>query len=611
MGRPLTGKRMSAFAAKPARMATFMYMNAWPDMIRRLRKQRRSLPDFWQNSGRFDRNNRPPQKKRSEVVETPVQAVHAMSDSKILEWAGANPVLMRIFRRAPRRWRPQVEFDRSVLGATDGDTLPRMESWAGDESALQYEHPITKDVYGKLFASISRNEAGVEPFSVPRAKSLVRGFEIWRWTPWLSPHIQRIKLKRVRIQQGWWRLDTIKLLVLYLRKIVNPSPSASSPGTSLTRSRSPMRFDSLTCSIWRRRSSWPTTGSTVRTTWRILPASTRSSWCSPTVPTSGFAQKSTPHAKSSGTSGTSARLTSMSAASCAAGSTSSASCENARAGISKLGRRNRLRDACTSMYFTNRKLLRFRSAGFARAFSHSRRIWRTASRNFGLLPRSKSTATSRWNVRQRGSRSTSKWTGSRKQRYWNYFVLVSNEIKDPLKRWRHTLPFPRKDQNFSLYKDSFDGRKPRTWYPENLYGRQFAQFVGLGYHCFLAKRILDVKKALSEKETEEKTKEELNLEAKLLAWLNQHSLIQILDWFRCVDYVAATGNASASKWTTETTRRDQLFLKMLGVKWFVGALDDFKDKKRDTLLQYPLRLILCYTEILSTNLGAISIKVMI
>ena len=33
-----------------------------------------------------------------------------------------------------------------------------------------------------------------------------------------------------------------------------------------------------------------------------------------------------------------------------------------------------------------------------------------------------------------------------------------------------------------------------------------------------------------------------------------------------VDYVAATGNASASKWTTETTRRDQLFLKMLGVK---------------------------------------------
>ena len=55
------------------------------------------------------------------------------------------------------------------------------------------------------------------------------------------------------------------------------------------------------------------------------------------------------------------------------------------------------------------------------------------------------------------------------------------------------------------------------------------------------------------------------LEEKLLAWLDQHSLIQILDWFRCVDYVATTGNDSASKWTTETTKRDQLFLKLLGV----------------------------------------------
>ncbi len=93
----------------------------------------------------------------------------------------------------------------------------------------------------------------------------------------------------------------------------------------------------------------------------------------------------------------------------------------------------------------------------------------------------------------------------------------------------------------------------------------FAQFVGLGYHCFLTKRIQDVKKGLAQKSTEKKTKEELNLEEKLLAWLGQHSLIQILDWFRCVDYVATTGNDSASKWTTETTKRDQLFLKLLGV----------------------------------------------
>lgn len=151
------------------------------------------------------------------------------------------------------------------------------------------------------------------------------------------------------------------------------------------------------------------------------------------------------------------------------------------------------------------------------------------------------------------------------KRYWGYFVLVSNEIRDPFEALKAYRSRKKIEELFATYKDSFDGRKPRTWYPENLYGRQFAQFVGLGYHCFLTKRIQDVKKGLAQKSTEKKTKEELNLEEKLLAWLDQHSLIQILDWFRCVDYVATTGNDSTSKWTTETTKRDQLFLKLLGV----------------------------------------------
>ena len=40
-----------------------------------------------------------------------------------------------------------------------------------------------------------------------------------------------------------------------------------------------------------------------------------------------------------------------------------------------------------------------------------------------------------------------------------------------------------------------------------------------------------------------------------------------IDWFRCVDYVVEMGTESVAKRrTTETTRRDQLFLKMLGVQ---------------------------------------------
>ena len=73
---------------------------------------------------------------------------------------------------------------------------------------------------------------------------------------------------------------------------------------------------------------------------------------------------------------------------------------------------------------------------------------------------------------------------------------MSNEIKDPFDALKAYRSREKIEELFATYKDSFDGRKPRTWYPENLYGRQFAQFVGLGYHCFLAKRILDVKEAL-------------------------------------------------------------------------------------------------------------------
>ena len=41
--------------------------------------------------------------------------------------------------------------------------------------------------------------------------------------------------------------------------------------------------------------------------------------------------------------------------------------------------------------------------------------------------------------------------------------------------------------------------------------------------------------------------------------------MQILDWFRCIDYVEATGDKKAVKWMTEMARRDNLVFKLLGV----------------------------------------------
>ena len=87
---------------------------------------------------------------------------------------------------------------------------------------------------------------------------------------------------------------------------------------------------------------------------------------------------------------------------------------------------------------------------------------------------------------------------------------------------------------FSVQKNSLDGRRPRVWYPDNLKGRMFCQFVALGYHSFLTKSINELKARLG-KVAEGKTEAEIDLESNLKRWLDSHSLIQILEWFDCVE----------------------------------------------------------------------------
>ena len=50
------------------------------------------------------------------------------------------------------------------------------------------------------------------------------------------------------------------------------------------------------------------------------------------------------------------------------------------------------------------------------------------------------------------------------KRYWGYFVLVSNEIRDPFEALKAYRSREKIEELFATYKDSFDGRKPRTWY---------------------------------------------------------------------------------------------------------------------------------------------------
>ena len=510
-----------------------------------------------------------PKKKRSEVIEAPVQAVRThVGLQKILEWAGhesgIDADLQRSFEIGDAL---KLSSIARYWVATDGDTLPRMESWQV-MNPLPYGHPITQDVYGKLFASVGRNESGVQSYFQFRGQRVSStGLNLALDTTTFSTYSKN----QIEARQGFNKdgdgLDTIKLLVLYSVENRQPIAFSKQPGNipdkiSLANALRQLDMLDLASPVIVADNGFYSQDNMTHFarehTKFLMLANSTDKWVRSEI---DAAREELGHFRNV----------------CPFDVDVSGVMRRRQHGFSIVRKRTRGNfEAGETESFTRRLYVHVFHKPEAAPIQERRLRESLFSLKKDLedgveefRPAAQKQIDSYLTVKRtaKGVKVDFKMDEIEEaKRYWGYFVLVSNEIKDPFDALKAYRSREKIEELFATYKDSFDGRKPRTWYPENLYGRQFAQFVGLGYHCFLAKRILDVKKALSEKETEGKTKEELSLEAKLLAWLNQHSLIQILDWFRCVDYVAATGNASASKWTTETTRRDQLFLKMLGVK---------------------------------------------
>ena len=510
-----------------------------------------------------------PKKKRSEVIEAPVQAVRThVGLQKILEWAGhesgIDADLQRSFEIGDAL---KLSSIARYWVATDGDTLPRMESWQV-MNPLPYGHPITQDVYGKLFASVGRNESGVQSYFQCRGQRVSStGLNLALDTTTFSTYSKN----QIEARQGFNKdgdgLDTIKLLVLYSVENRQPVAFSKQPGNipdkiSLANALRQLDMLDLASPVIVADNGFYSQDNMTHFarehTKFLMLANSTDKWVRSEI---DAAREELGHFRNV----------------CPFDVDVSGVMRRRQHGFSIVRKRTRGNfEAGETESFTRRLYVHVFHKPEAAPIQERRLRESLFSLKKDLedgveefRPAAQKQIDSYLTVKRtaKGVKVDFKMDGIEEaKRYWGYFVFVSNEIKDPFDALKAYRSREKIEELFATYKDSFDGRKPRTWYPENLYGRQFAQFVGLGYHCFLAKRILDVKKALSEKETEGKTKEELSLEAKLLAWLNQHSLIQILDWFRCVDYVAATGNASASKWTTETTRRDQLFLKMLGVK---------------------------------------------
>jgi hypothetical protein len=155
-------------------------------------------------------------------------------------------------------------------------------------------------------------------------------------------------------------------------------------------------------------------------------------------------------------------------------------------------------------------------------------------------------------------------TVAKAKKYFGYFALVSNQTMDTFTALENYRLREKIEELFAVQKGRLDGARPRTWYPDNLRGRQFTQFVSLGYHCFLTKKIKQVQARLRKKEAG-KTKSLIKLEKKLETWLAQRSLAQILDWFDCIETTKVQTVMGSYRWSTESVARDRLFLKYLGI----------------------------------------------
>ena len=144
-----------------------------------------------------------------------------------------------------------------------------------------------------------------------------------------------------------------------------------------------------------------------------------------------------------------------------------------------------------------------------------------------------------------------------------FFVLVSDFEKDTFDALKYYRLRNRIENLYEIQKNTADGECPRVWSQMRLRGRQFVQFISASYYCFLSHRINELKQSLGQ-EDGVKSASEIKLEKSLLNWLNSVSISQMLEWFDAVTLQIKSPYASKHI-TAETMKRDELFLRKLGV----------------------------------------------
>jgi len=508
---------------------------------------------------------RPKKHKGEGVVACAVRKHSGLTD--ILEWVGTASGIDDDLRSSFSEGDAAkiLSIARYWIGS-GGNTLPRLEGWQVMHS-LPYSEAITEDVYGDLFKSVGRNEDGVQRYFSFRADRLGKHPVLAFDSTTISTYSENQSEARRGFNKDGDGLNTIKLLTLYSVKEREPLAFAKQPGNlpdviSIENALTQLKCLSLEKPLIVTDNGYYSQENMMKFALRNMKFLTLAD------PNVTWVREAVDALRETLASMSSTCPFDPSVCGATAMRTHEFRQVRQRSRNGKLAGEEEtfLRRLYVHVFYSpdndTRKQLAFRKDLLelkAQVEDGVAEFTKSAQRKIErYLVCSK---------KGRGGQMkvgfNDKATTEAKQ-YFGYFALVSNQSMDTFTALEDYRLREKIEELFAVNKGELDGARPRTWHPDNLRGRQFAQFVSLGYHCFLTKKIKEMRERLGKNESG-KTKALVSLEKKLEKWLEQRSLAQILDWFDCIETTHVRTAMGNYRWSTESVARDSLFLEYLGV----------------------------------------------
>jgi Transposase len=153
------------------------------------------------------------------------------------------------------------------------------------------------------------------------------------------------------------------------------------------------------------------------------------------------------------------------------------------------------------------------------------------------------------------------------KQHHGFFTLVSNSERDTFSALSKYRKREYIEAYFKSAKQHADSTRIRVWDADTLRGRMFVQFISLCYYEFIREKVRVMKSELGKDDdgADQKLKQQIKLEKKLKRWLENTPIYLQLQWFDVIEGVQISSKLKSSRWSTETTATDKLYMEKLGM----------------------------------------------